>query len=283
MAYDKEEINLEKENIEVDNMIEYAYKNLKTKYIGRELVYLDSIDSTNIKAKELAAQGCADGAVVISEEQTNGRGRLGRSWVSPKGQGIWMSIVLRPDIKPSDAAKTTHIAAAAVWKAIYELGVDAQIKWPNDIVINSKKVCGILSEMSTELNSLNYIVVGIGINVNIDKDSIPEELSSVATSIKKEVGKEVSKGELLIRLLSNFEELYEELIDYGTIINSINICRDSSVLIGKRIKVILKGQEVEREAIGITNEGELLVSDDMGNVSPLISGEVSVRGIYGYV
>lgn len=256
---------------------------LATKYIGREIIHFDSIDSTNIKAKELASKGCDDGTVVISEQQTSGRGRLGRSWVSPKGKGIWMSVVLRPEINPTDATKITQIGAAAVWEAMNSLGIIAYIKWPNDIVINGKKVCGILTEMSGELNRLNYLVIGIGINVNIDGDSFSEEVNKVATSIKQEIGREVPRRELVAMILNKFEELYEELVNHGTIKKSIKICRENSILIGKKIKIISKEQELERKAIGINDEGQLLIEDDMGNVSPLISGEVSVRGVYGYV
>ncbi len=167
-----------------------------------------------------------------------------------------MSIILKPDINPTDASKVTQIGAAAAWRAMHELGLKTYIKWPNDIVINGKKVCGILTEMSGELNRLNYLVIGIGINVNIDSSSFPEDVSRVATSIKNEIGKEVQRRELVAMILNSFEELYEELIKHGTIKNSIDICRDNSILIGKKVRIISKGKEVERNAVGITDDGE---------------------------
>lgn len=262
---------------------EEIHKYLKTEYMGREIYYFDTLDSTNLKAKELAANGQKEGTVIIAEEQTSGRGRLGRSWTSPNKKGIWMSIILTPEIEPTDAAKVTQVAAAAVWKGINEIGIKTQIKWPNDIVLNGKKVCGILTEMSGELNRLNYLVVGIGINANISKEDFPEEIKSLATSLKIENNKEIKRKELIGRILNNFEELYKELIHHNRIDKSIKICTENSVIIGKNVRLILKGTEEEVKAIGISKEGELIVQDKAGNISNIISGEISVRGLYGYV
>lgn len=258
-------------------------KYLETKHIGREIFYFDTLDSTNLKAKELAANEQKEGTVVIAEEQTNGRGRLGRSWSSPKKKGIWMSIILTPEIEPTDAAKVTQVAAAAVWKGINDVGVKTQIKWPNDIVLNGKKVCGVLTEMSGELNRLNYLVVGIGINANMSDEDFPEEIRGLATSLKIELNKEVERKELIGRILNNFEELYEELIRNNSIDKSIKICVENSALIGKDVRLILKGKEEEAKAIDISKEGELIIQDKNGDISKIISGEVSVRGLYGYV
>lgn len=255
---------------------------LKTDYIGRKIVYFDSIDSTNVKAKQLAAEGIKEGTVVISEEQTMGRGRLGRKWISPKRKGIWMSIILRPDINPIDASKVTQIGAAAVWKALKKVGLAAYIKWPNDIVINSKKVCGILTEMSAELNKINYLVIGIGINVNIDSEEFPKEIKDIATSIKAEIGYDVDRKFIVAEILNNFEELYSELIKHGSIKASIEICKKASILLGKEIKIITNKGERNAKAIDITDQGELLIEEN-GQIEKLVSGEISVRGIYGYV
>lgn len=256
---------------------------LNTKYIGREIIYLDSVNSTNVKAKELAANNSVEGTVVIAEEQTQGRGRLGRSWSSPKKQGIWMSVILRPKMKSQDAVKITQVAAAAVWKAINHIGISAKIKWPNDIVINSKKVCGILTEMSGELNRLNYVIVGIGVNVNTDMDSFPEEIRHMATSLMLESNNMVNRKELAALILNYFEELYDEANNYGSFTNSMKICRENSVLLGKTIKLTIKGEEQEVRALDINEEGELIIQDKEGIISKVISGEVSVRGLYGYV
>lgn len=262
-----------------DEISEY----LKTNYIGREIFYFDSIDSTNTKAKELSYNIRTEGAVVISEEQTKGRGRLGRSWSSPNKKGIWMSIILKPQIEPQDAAKVTQVAAAAVWSAIDKIGLKTQIKWPNDIVFNGKKICGILTEMSGELNRLNYLVVGIGINTNTSLHELPEEIENKATSLKIETDKDIDRKQLVALILNYFEELYNELIENKNISSSIKICKKNSALIGKDVRLILKGKEKEVRAIDINEEGELIVQDKDGNISKVVSGEVSVRGLYGYI
>ena len=256
---------------------------LNTNYIGKDIRYYNTIDSTNTKAKELGTAGAKEGTVVISEEQTGGRGRLGRQWVSPKFKGIWMSIILKPDIEPMDASKITQIGAAAVCMSINELGLKATIKWPNDIVLNGKKVCGILTEMSGELNKINYIVMGIGINVNIESEDFPGDIKDIATSIKIEAGKKVKRKELVASIFNNFEKLYDEFINSGTIKNSINICRENSALIGNDVKIIKRNEEVFAKAIGLTEDGELIVEYNDGKVDKIVSGEVSVRGMYGYV
>lgn len=256
---------------------------LKTKYIGKNIKYYNTIDSTNTKAKELGRLGEDEGTCIISEEQTGGRGRLGRIWVSPKFKGIWMSIILMPDIEPIEASKVTQIGAASVCRAIKELGVDAKIKWPNDIVLNNKKICGILTEMSGEINKINYIVMGIGINVNIEEDEFQEDLKDIATSIKIATGLTIKRKELIAEILNNFEVLYDEFIKSGTIKESIKVCRENSALIGKQVKIIKRENKVFAKAVGIGESGELIVEYSDGKVEKIVSGEVSVRGMYGYV
>lgn len=256
---------------------------LNTYYIGKQINYFNSIDSTNNEAKKLAASGCSEGTVIISEEQTMGRGRLGRNWVSPKFKGIWMSIVLRPDIDPVNVAKITQIGAAAVLKAIKEYGIDAYIKWPNDIVLNNKKVCGILTEMSGEINNVNYVVIGIGINVNIDKEDLPKEVKEVATSLKIEEGRNIKRKTLVASVLNNLEELYDEFVKNEDIKTSIDICRENSILIGKTIRIINRSSVIVAEAIDLSDDGKLIVKYEDGSIHEVISGEVSVRGLYGYV
>lgn len=256
---------------------------LSTRFIGKKLIHFDTIDSTNMKAKELAALGEQDGAVIISEEQTAGRGRLGRHWISPKYKGIWMSIILRPEVNPMFASRVTLIAAAAVHNATCQCGIKTLIKWPNDIVINNKKVCGILTEMSAELNKIHYLVIGIGINVNTDKSEFPDELSSSATSLKIESSKTIDRKELVCNILNNFELLYDEFIKDNSIKNSIDICRNNSVLLGKEVRIINGNKEIKAKALDINNEGELLIERDDGSIEALFSGEVSMRGLYGYI
>jgi BirA family transcriptional regulator, biotin operon repressor / biotin---[acetyl-CoA-carboxylase] ligase len=256
---------------------------LTTKYIGNNIHYFKTIGSTNVKAKELALEGAFEGTVIISEEQTLGRGRLGRKWISPKYKGIWMSIILRPDINPMYASKVTHIGAAAVSKAAEKMGVKTLIKWPNDIIINNKKVCGILTEMSGEMDKINYIVMGIGINVNISEDEFDDEISEIATSFKVETKKEFVRKELTAKILNNFEELYNEFIEQGTINKTLKICRENSILLGKEARIIKNNKELKVKVLELNDEGELIVQYEDGKIEKVLSGEVSMRGLYGYI
>lgn len=257
--------------------------NLKTKFMGKNIIYLSSVDSTNNEAKRLAGEGVHEGTVVISEEQTGGRGRLGRNWISPKYKGIWMSIILRPDIEPMRVPGITQIAAAAVCNALRDMGVEAYIKWSNDIILNNKKICGILTEMSGEINKVNHIIVGIGMNVNIEEGEFPEEVKETATSLKIEDGKNIKRKELIAKILNNFEKLYKELTINNSIKTSIEICKKYSILIGKEIRIINRNKEIIARAIGLSDEGKLIVEYEDGKTDEIISGEVSVRGLNGYV
>ena len=254
--------------------------NLNTEFIGKNIIHFDSINSTNIKAKELAELGEIEGSIVISEEQTMGRGRLGRSWLSPKHTGIWISIILRPDMLPNKAAMITQVGAAAVATALKKLGITSYIKWPNDILVNGKKVCGILTEMSCELNQINYIIMGIGINVNQNPSDFPEELSNIATSIKIEEGKSFSRKLLLSQILNEFEVLYYEFVKNNNVKPSIHICKYNSILLGKEIKIINRGQLISVTALDIDDNGELIVEYPDGKIDKLISGEVSMHGLW---
>lgn len=256
-------------------------ENLNTKYIGKNIMYFQTIDSTNNKAKELALNNAPNGTVVISEEQTLARGRLGRNWASPRFKGIWLSIILRPDTDPMNVPKITQIGAAAVIKSLHKLGIKGYVKWPNDIIISQKKVCGILTEMSGELNKVNYVVIGIGINVNIDILDFPEELREIATSLSIETEQYIKRKELVSNLLNNFEILYDEFEKNNSIKTSISVCRENSILIGKEVKIINRGKERIAKAIDLNDDGELIVQHNDGDVEKIISGEISVRGLHG--
>lgn len=252
---------------------------LHTDYIGRNIIHYDSTTSTNFIAKSLGESYESHGSVVISEEQTNGRGRLGRNWISPKHKGIWMSIILKPDLNPIDAVNLTQTAAAAVTLATGELGIKTLVKWPNDIVINGKKLSGILTEMSAELTKINYVVVGIGINVNIEENEFPRDIRDIATSLKIETGFPVNRKELTARILNNFEKLYERFTEENNIEASINICRENSAVIGRDVFVINRGESRAAHAIDIDSRGRLLVEYLDGSKEHIISGEISIRGI----
>ncbi len=256
---------------------------LNTKFIGRNIIHFNSIESTNSIAKKLGDSDEANGSVVISEEQTNGRGRLGRSWVSPSHKGIWMSIILKPNLSPVDAVNLTQTAAAAVVKASEEIGIETLVKWPNDIVINNKKVCGILTEMNAELTRINYVVVGIGINVNVDESEFSEDIREIATSLKIQMNAPVNRQELTARILNNFEELYTKFTDGNDIETSIKICRDNSAVIGKDVLIITREKSVEAHVLDIDNMGRLVVEYSDGSQEHIISGEVSIRGKVKYI
>jgi BirA family biotin operon repressor/biotin-[acetyl-CoA-carboxylase] ligase len=255
---------------------------LITDFIGRNIYYFDSVSSTNIKAKEIAPKE-QEGTIIIAEEQTKGKGRLGRNWTSPKGKGIWMSIILKPKVDPTKVAKITLIGAAAVNQGLKDIGINSYIKWPNDIVINGKKVCGILTEMSCELNMINYCIMGMGINVNLDKDDFDEELSKKATSLKTITGNTVDRKKLLAYILNHFEELYIPFKEKGDISKTIEISKDNSILIGKEVRIIRGELEKVGRVLDIDEEGQLIVEYENGKVEEIFSGEVSVRGIEGYI
>lgn len=256
---------------------------LNTKYMGRSILHFDSINSTNSQAKNTAESAGNDGSVVIAEEQTSGRGRLGRSWVSPKYKGVWMSIILKPNLNPMEAVKLTQIAAAAVVEATSQLNIETLVKWPNDIVINHKKASGILTEMNAELTRINYIIVGIGINVNAEESDFPEDIKEIATSLKIEAKQFVNRQKLVGSILNNFEKLYEEFIESGDIAASIDICRNKSAIIGKDIYIISKAGKIEAKALDIDEDGRLLVQYQDGKKEYVISGEVSIRGKESYI
>ncbi len=231
----------------------------------------------------MASTGAVHGTVVISEEQTNGKGRLGRNFISPNGKGIWMSIIMKPRIDPMKVSLLTQIAAAAVNKALCDMNIESLIKWPNDIIINNKKVCGILTEMSCELTMVNFVVMGIGINVNVDADDFDEEVSKVATSLKLETGMKVDRKVLVAGILNNLEVLYKDYIDKDDIKKTISICREKSILVGREIMVIKRGVAINAEALELKEDGSLVVQYEDGKHEALISGEVSIRGKKSYI
>lgn len=255
---------------------------LCTERMGRSLVYLPQTDSTNIYARKLAQKGYPDGTLVVAESQTAGKGRRGRSWSSPAGSSIYMSLLLRPDIPPYCASMITLVAGMAVSQAVGEMtGLPARIKWPNDVVVNGRKICGILTEMSTEMESIHYIVTGIGINVN--QQDFPEEIMATATSLRIEAAKKISRSALIACTMAWFEVYYDQFLK----------TKDLSLLkAGYETMLANMGQEVlvldpdgtyKGICRGIDEAGRLLVDTLEGEPKRVLSGEVSVRGIYGYV
>lgn len=257
---------------------------LDTCLIGRKIIYLSSVDSTNSYGKKTAEGPFVDGTVIFAEEQTSGRGRLGRYWVSPKGKGIWMSILLKPEVLPSDAPKLTIVAAQAVVNALWSsCGLSVQIKWPNDIVVGGKKLCGILTEMSAEEDAIRYVVVGVGINANLEAEDFGIELLNTATSASIEKGGRISRKALSAAVLMEFEKLYTEFVREGSIASFLDEYKSKSAVLGKDIRVIGKKEEIIGRAVDISGEGQLVVRLEDGSLRGVMSGEVSVRGFDGYI
>ncbi len=257
---------------------------LDTTVMGKEYFYQETIDSTNTKAKQLAEEGLAHGLVVSADMQNGGRGRRGKVWSSPKGTSISMSVLLKPTIHPSKASMLTLVAGLSMAEACQELiGEDkkVEIKWPNDLVIESKKICGILTEMSSELDYIHYVVIGIGVNVNIE--NFPEELGEIATSLKIITGKQIKRAEVIAGCLKHFEKNYEIFLKTEDLEGLIEDYNKKLVNIGKTVKVLNPGDEYTGKALGINAQGELLVEKESGEVVQVYAGEVSVRGLYGYV
>ncbi|MCT4633415.1 MAG: biotin--[acetyl-CoA-carboxylase] ligase [Firmicutes bacterium] len=247
-----------------------------------EVYYFDTIGSTNTYIKEIEGKNSGQQLLVISDEQTAGRGRLGRKWESPKGDGIWMSLLLRPRISPFEASKITQIAAAALVEALRNvLGIDVKIKWPNDLILSGKKLAGVLTEMNAELSSVNYVVLGCGINVNTIE--FPDDLKDKATSLKLELDKEINKKDIIVSFIRAFYKLYSSFEKAGDYEETLKICRENSATLGKQVRVI-SGDTVEiGKAIDLNSNGELIIEDENGDQKTIFYGEVSVRGINGYL
>ncbi|MBP7254780.1 MAG: biotin--[acetyl-CoA-carboxylase] ligase [Negativicutes bacterium] len=248
--------------------------NLKTKLLGSEIHYFDDVDSTNNIGKLIAAKGCLNGSVIVSESQNNGRGRLERGWYSPKSAGIWFSVILKPKMSPQNAPKFTLLAAVAVARAIENItGIKCGIKWPNDILYDGKKLVGILTEMNAEIDCINYIVIGIGLNVN--NEEFPEELTSIATSLKMIKTKTFSRLALLSEILEQLEQEYQKVLLDG-FADTFNAWREYSATLGNEIKVLGIEEQFSGKALDIDEDGALLVETEAG-IKKVLAGDVSIR------
>ncbi|MBQ1809434.1 MAG: biotin--[Selenomonas sp.] len=250
---------------------------LETKTIGCRIICHEEIDSTNNAAKRLAREGAAEGTVVVAESQTGGKGRLERQFFSPKGKGIWFSVVLRPKFLPQEAPKCTLLAAVAVARAMTEFGLKPGIKWPNDLLYDNKKLVGILTEMSAEMDGINYIVIGTGINVNIAPEEFPEELRSVATSLSQMKGANLPRVKFLQAVLRALDDLYAKVQTEG-FAPVLKEWRQYSITLGQEVKVIgvRDGEVYYGKAVDIDDEGALLVDTAAGR-QRVLAGDVSIR------
>ena len=253
---------------------------IHTKWAGKTVHFARKTDSTNLWIKRLAKEGASEGTLALAEFQSAGRGRLGRSWEVPEGTSVMMSILLRPKFEPQYAPTLTLVMGMAVAKAVKTLGFDVSIKWPNDVVVSHKKICGILTEMGVRDGKIDYAVIGVGINVNIRE--FPEEMADKATSLYLESGKEFDRSQIPGLVMEAFEEYYEKFAatcdlsglkeEYESILANYN----------QPVRVLAK-EPYEGVARGITDGGELLVEKTDGTIVAVSAGEVSVRGLYSYV
>ena len=248
---------------------------LSTKVVGRHIVYRERVDSTNNVAKKLADEGAPEGTIVVAEEQTGGRGRINRSFLSPFAQGVWFSLILRPNIPPMEVSKMTLLAAVAVARAIRHHGLtDCGIKWPNDILVKGRKMVGILTELNGSAEKVNYIIMGIGVNTGITAEDLPKDLQSIVTSFARE-GVRVSRLALLETLLKEIEGLYQ------------TVCRDGfapvlaewralSCMLGQDVTVTSIDKTFSGKAVDIDENGNLLVATPEG-VEVVMAGDIHVR------
>jgi len=243
---------------------------LETKSFGKKIYYYQTLNSTMDVAFEIALKGAEEGTLVVAEAQSKGRGRLNRQWVSPKYKGIYLSLILRPKLLPQETPLLTLLAGVAVCEAIKEqTGISANIKWPNDILINEKKIGGILTELNAEIDTVHFVIVGIGLNVNTDKSLLP----SGATSLKEETAKEYNRADLLRKILKKMEinyHIFKKQGPYAT----LEKWRALSSTLGQRIKVICQKEHIEGEALDIDIDGGLLVRKDSGFIEKIMAGDV---------
>lgn len=255
---------------------------IHTRWVGKPLHFFDSLGSTNAQAKIEAEDGAVHGTLIVADMQSAGRGRRGRSWASPAGTNIYFTLILKPEFQPDRASMFTLVMACSVARAIAdETGLACGIKWPNDIVVSGRKVCGILTEMSAERDYIHYVVIGVGINVA--EQEFVTEIADKAVSLNEECGRKISRSALTARTMECFEEDYEcflrteDLSGLQDSYNQMLVNRDA------RVCVLDPKGEFQGTARGITPSGELLVELEDGTLKSVYAGEVSVRGIYGYV
>ncbi len=258
---------------------------LQTRRLGRRSVCVDETGSTNSDAAQLAREGAAEGTVVIADAQSSGRGRLGRSWVSRPGCNLYMSVILRPPLPPSVAPQLSLVAGLAVAAALDSVptardGLEARIKWPNDVLVGGRKICGILTEVEAEADRVAHVVVGIGVNLNSTEDFFPPELRDIATSVLLAGGVRVDRARFAARLLCELEGLYDRFLadGFGALVGMWN---DRASLVGSDVTVSGAGEEVSGKCVGIDADGALLVEELAGSTPRrVLAGDVTIVGGY---
>ncbi|GIN70082.1 bifunctional ligase/repressor BirA [Bacillus sp. J14TS2] len=250
---------------------------LEATILGKKVIHLETTTSTQEIAHQEAAKGAPEGTLIISEEQTSGRGRMSRVWHSSKQKGIWMSLILRPIVPLEKAPPFTLITAIAVAKAIEDLfELEPEIKWPNDLLLNGKKITGILTELQGEADQVNYLIIGMGINVNQDIQDFPNELQDKVTSLFIESGKRIKRKIIVQRILKNLEKYYLIYIEKGFAPLKI-IWEEYAISIGKVITAQTSREKITGIAEGITNDGVLLIRDENGQVHSIYSADIFIH------
>lgn len=254
---------------------------LPTRELGRTLRYFDQVTSTSELAWRLAEEGAPHGLVVIADAQTQGRGRHGRSWESPAGCNLYFSLVLRPELPPAHAPELTLVAAIALCEAIRETGCErAQIKWPNDVEIGGRKAAGILTELSADGGGVNFVVVGVGVDVNVTAEQLSPEVREIATSVRIALGRPYPRARLLARILDRFESWLDRYEDEGFAVVRARWTALSST-VGARVRLSLEGRAVDGRAEGIDEAGHLLVRADSGALEKVVAGDVQMLRVEG--
>lgn len=252
---------------------------IKGSLLGQNLEFLQKVDSTNTELKNKARNNALEGHVLIAETQTSGRGRRGKEWVSKPNMGIWMSVLLRPRIDPKLVQTITLAASVAVVRALEKHGVSGLgIKWPNDILINGMKVCGILTELSAQEGNVEWVVLGIGLNVNHLKRDFPDHLKSTATSIRLSSGKSASinRSSIASDIINELEDIYINFIHKGPSW-VVEEWKKYNITLGKRVSLITTSEEYQVYVLDITADGQLIVKYDDGTLGQVLSGEISLR------
>ncbi|HEX3855921.1 MAG TPA: biotin--[acetyl-CoA-carboxylase] ligase [Verrucomicrobiae bacterium] len=247
----------------------------KTKVIGRDIRVFEQTTSTNDVIEKLARDGVKEGVVVFAESQTKGRGRLGRKWISPAHKGLWFSILLRPDLRPQETTQLTVASATALRRVIQsETGLKPEIKWPNDILIGGKKVAGILTELSAELDKVRYVILGIGIDVNLDAGEFPAELKKIATSLKIESGETISRAELATAILRELDFDYARICA-GKFSAVADEWEEHCTTIGKSVAVQIGERKIHGRAESLDDDGALLLRTEHGHLERITGGDVT--------
>jgi len=282
---------LKEEGIEIEAVRKVGYKivgkldkiaptdiklGLETKQFGRNVVFHEEVESTQNIANELVFKGAEEGTIVLAERQVKGRGRLQRNWVTGEGKAIAMSLILKPNIPPKVAPQLTLLAAVALASAISKVtNLKPSIKWPNDILINNKKVCGILTEMHGDSDFISSVIIGIGLNVNQDKDDFPDDITSRATSLKIEEGQAILRSKIIQAILVEMEKLYAIFLEKGFV--PIKLLWESyAISLGREITATTYSETIVGKALGITDEGQLLIQDQDGKIHTIYSADISI-------